>query len=54
MVGGRKESPIPPYRTHGGCCGATVVIGGVVEKTGDGSGPRAHAEIYDGKRRNCS
>jgi hypothetical protein len=40
MVGGRKEGHIhPPYRTPGGGCGAAVVIGVVVEKSGDGSGP---------------
>jgi hypothetical protein len=53
--GGRKESPIhPPYRTPGVGYGATMVISGVVEKTGDSSGPRAHAGISDDEHGNCS
>lgn len=53
--GGEKRVPSTPLnRTPGGSCGAAVVIGGVVEKTGDGSGPRAHAGISDGERGNCN
>jgi hypothetical protein len=33
---------------------AAVVIGGGVEKTGDGLGPRAHAGISDDERGNCN
>jgi hypothetical protein len=53
--GGEKRVPSTPLnRTPGGSCGAAVVIGGVVEKTGDSSGPRAHAGISDGERGNCN
>jgi hypothetical protein len=53
--GGRKEGPIhPPYRTPSGGCGTTMVIGNIVEKTGDGLGPRSHGWMFDGERGNCS
>jgi hypothetical protein len=53
--GGRKEGPIhPPYMTPSGGCGTTMVIGNIVEKTGDGLGPHSHGWMFDGERGNCS